>query len=309
MLNIIRLAILFHVAALLLFAPFAALAKSNGDKLFHQFPKGKTVYESRSQYQWLELVAGRIEYRRSPKGEEGFLAEKVVAFEGESRYQVIDHSPSATALKLYRDFEKNIERRGGEVVFRCAGSHCGELSGWQLYLSDKLLGSENSQYYLLGKTIDSRGQRYYLQFFILELDGQARSFARVAGPWLPEQLNSALASDTVSVFFANNSSELAGPYRALLDQFANRIIREKASHIMVSGYADSAGSQSYNAKLSMQRASYIAQQLRSRLGNYQVKIEHRGIGASAAFAKGDTSQARQKNRRVTLKILSNKAED
>ncbi|MEN8166597.1 MAG: OmpA family protein [Pseudomonadota bacterium] len=76
----------------------------------------------------------------------------------------------------------------------------------------------------------------------------------------------------------------------------------KSTMIEVAGHTDSTGSDSYNLRLSQQRAQAVTNILIGD-GVEPVRIDTVGYGETRPIASNDTAQGRQQNRRVELTLL------
>ncbi len=103
--------------------------------------------------------------------------------------------------------------------------------------------------------------------------------------------------------------KFASSYRAVgeakkeLDAVANRVLEKGYSEIVVAGHTDSVGSESYNKKLSQQRAKTVEKYL---IENHNIKsseIRSVGYGESLPIADNGNYQGRQKNRRVEVIVM------
>lgn len=107
------------------------------------------------------------------------------------------------------------------------------------------------------------------------------------------------------VLFAFDSARLSGKAKSVLDEVAGEI-RQKADPakrpIQVDGYTDSKGTDTYNLKLSRQRADVVRAELAARLGDV-FKYSAHGKGEADPVAKEggpDDAAARARNRRVEI---------
>ncbi|MBT2206654.1 OmpA family protein [Actinomadura sp. NEAU-AAG7] len=107
------------------------------------------------------------------------------------------------------------------------------------------------------------------------------------------------------VLFASNSAKLSGNAKSVLDEAAKEI-KEKADPtrrpLTLNGHTDSKGSDSYNLKLSRDRAEAVMKELKNRLGD-SYKYSAHGKGEAELIAKEggkDDAQARARNRRVEI---------
>ena len=106
------------------------------------------------------------------------------------------------------------------------------------------------------------------------------------------------------VTFATGSYTINQTFRATLDRVAENLVQYPNSVIDVYGYTDTTGSESFNQRLSEQRAQAVADYLISR-GVASSRIRWQGFGEDTRYAVGDnnTAEGRALNRRVEIKIL------
>ncbi|MFZ1742778.1 MAG: OmpA family protein [Pontixanthobacter sp.] len=104
------------------------------------------------------------------------------------------------------------------------------------------------------------------------------------------------------VTFAVNSYTINPAFRNTLDRVATSLQTYPDSLIDVYGHTDSTGSDSYNQRLSEQRAEAVANYLGSR-GVNSARIRWQGFGETAPIADNTTESGRALNRRVEIKII------
>lgn len=106
------------------------------------------------------------------------------------------------------------------------------------------------------------------------------------------------------VTFATGSASINQTFRNTLDQVAASLKQYPNSIIDVYGYTDSTGSDSFNLRLSQQRADAVASYLISQ-GVSSARIRTQGFGEDPKYFKGDNSTefGRAQNRRVEIKIV------
>ena len=89
-----------------------------------------------------------------------------------------------------------------------------------------------------------------------------------------------------------------------LDRIAQIMVKYPQTSILVEGHTDSTGSESYNQQLSERRASSVKNLLVQR-GVQEFRINILGYGESRPVATNATSEGRQMNRRVEIRINPN----
>ncbi|MEK6334398.1 MAG: OmpA family protein [Acidobacteriota bacterium] len=112
---------------------------------------------------------------------------------------------------------------------------------------------------------------------------------------------------TVAVTFRVNSAVLSPEAKHQLDDFAVKALAAKGYMIEVSGHTDSTGSEAKNFRLSRQRADAVTQYLAV---NHKIPLRRftnsMGYGKTTAVADNSSAAGRAQNRRVEVKMLSNR---
>jgi len=112
---------------------------------------------------------------------------------------------------------------------------------------------------------------------------------------------------SASVTFRVNSAVLSAEAKGQLDEFATKALEAKGYMIEVRGHTDSTGGEAKNLRLSKDRADAVVQYLA-----VTHKIPLRRFTTAMGYAKGEpvadnrTAAGRAQNRRVEVKMLSNR---
>lgn len=105
------------------------------------------------------------------------------------------------------------------------------------------------------------------------------------------------------VNFEFNEARLTPNARVILDGVADTLLAQGGIEVEIGGHTDALGSDSYNQKLSDQRARAVAQYLASR-GVDDARLSAVGYGEAQPIASNETEEGRELNRRVELRILA-----
>lgn len=105
-----------------------------------------------------------------------------------------------------------------------------------------------------------------------------------------------------NITFPSDGSALRADFYSVLDSVALVLEEFDKTIIVVAGYTDSVGADSYNQSLSEQRANSVASYLKGRKIN-AARFEIVGFGESNPIADNSTAQGRAMNRRVELTML------
>jgi len=102
------------------------------------------------------------------------------------------------------------------------------------------------------------------------------------------------------VNFVYKSSELTAEAKSVLDE-AIKVLKTVDDAFVIEGHTDSIASESYNRKLSQQRADSVRAYLMMG-GVDSSRMQSVGMGESQPIASNETEEGRQMNRRVVFKL-------
>ena len=106
------------------------------------------------------------------------------------------------------------------------------------------------------------------------------------------------------ILFGFDSDELSPASRENIGDLAEILQKYEDTDILIEGHTDSKGSESYNEKLSEQRADAVSDQLKM-LGVSSARISEVGYGEEMPVADNSTEEGRRQNRRVEVAIFAN----
>ena len=114
-----------------------------------------------------------------------------------------------------------------------------------------------------------------------------------------------LITSRLQIQFKINSNEIDTVSYIVLDRIAAYLIDNSSENVLVRGYTDSVGSDSYNESISRFRASAVKSYLVGK-GVNSNNITVLAMGSQNPIATNQTLEGRQKNRRVEIEIPSNR---
>ncbi|HEU4616431.1 MAG TPA: OmpA family protein [Gammaproteobacteria bacterium] len=106
----------------------------------------------------------------------------------------------------------------------------------------------------------------------------------------------------VGLTFASGRAEVDPSHRALLDKVRQAIDVFPSSQVVIEGHTDSYGSDETNLALSRKRAEAVSAYLTDQLGVPGFRISAVGYGETRPIASNDTTQGRERNRRIDIRI-------
>ncbi len=113
-----------------------------------------------------------------------------------------------------------------------------------------------------------------------------------------------------NIQFGFDSAVLSDADKVLLDDVYARLepykelLQKELSHIEITGYTDTSGSEDYNQKLSERRANAVADYMASK-GTDRGNMIVLGKGEANPIADNGTRDGRKRNRRVELDVIQN----
>ena len=136
------------------------------------------------------------------------------------------------------------------------------------------------------------------------LDKQAKELDAIPDADVQRREDSLIVMLPGDVLFDTNSSALAPGAYERLRSVAASLQRYPDTNIVVKGHTDSSGAESYNLKLSEERAENVRKYLVAE-GVSASRVTAIGFGEAYPLVSNDTSSGRQQNRRVELEIKPN----
>jgi OmpA-OmpF porin, OOP family len=110
----------------------------------------------------------------------------------------------------------------------------------------------------------------------------------------------------VNVTFAFDKAVLTADDKEQLDNLATQLQSARGYILSVTGGTDSTGDAAYNYQLSQRRADAVANYLQTKYNIPPHKFYLVGIGKDQQVADDKTREGRAQNRRVEIKLLSNR---
>ncbi len=107
-----------------------------------------------------------------------------------------------------------------------------------------------------------------------------------------------------NIFFEFDKAELLPESKDELDMLADLLYDFPHMEIEISGHTDNIGSDTYNQKLSEERAKAVVDYLVKNKAD-KARLSYKGYGMSKPVATNDTDEGRQRNRRVEFKVVRN----
>jgi OmpA-OmpF porin, OOP family len=105
------------------------------------------------------------------------------------------------------------------------------------------------------------------------------------------------------VLFAAGKADVGAGAQRSIDKLAEFLRAYPKRNVLIEGHSDNVGDESFNIKLSQQRADAVRDQLVAR-GVSPRRIQTKGYGPKFPVVDNDSAAGRQQNRRVEVLVLN-----
>jgi putative exosortase-associated protein (TIGR04073 family) len=133
------------------------------------------------------------------------------------------------------------------------------------------------------------------------LSEEAYQLDRISGAVIERRSGALVVRFPDDLLFPVGSAQLSKPATVRLQEVARVLRNTPKAQILIAGYTDSTGGESYNQELSRKRAEAVRTYL-VRQGVGSQRIELAGYGDASPVASNDTSLGRMSNRRVEIEV-------
>ena len=110
-------------------------------------------------------------------------------------------------------------------------------------------------------------------------------------------------SFTDKLLFDTNISNLNSSSRMAIRKISSALLKVEITHMRIEGHTDNEGKQAYNDKLSLARASVVADAMVAA-GVPRANLLIRGLGMSKPVASNATRDGQAENRRVSIVVTA-----
>ena len=131
--------------------------------------------------------------------------------------------------------------------------------------------------------------------------GEGQMQTGMAGGTLEKQLREK-GRALIDIEFDYNQATVRRQYHKQIRKFADIIRANPALVVVIEGHTDSRGSKDYNLRLSRKRAESVRDFMIKQLSVPAARLKATGYGTSKPIAGNETTEGRQKNRRVEAAI-------
>ncbi|GAA5215117.1 DUF4892 domain-containing protein [Corallincola platygyrae] len=247
-----------------------------------------------------------------PYEEKGkWTVDKLLPLEGQVTYIHYELPSSASTLQVFRNYQKTIQKSGGEFLFTCERPCFREnLSTFKKIVKarDLYMNGHKEIQYLAAKVDET-----YISLFVNQLSGNTHVFLFVTDKEaLDDDKMSPMAEslakdgkiDLYGLYFDSGKSTLKPESEPELKQLSELMITYPELEILIVGHTDSVGNDDFNQKLSDGRANAVQNKLSRNYGIRPHRMNAMGKGESAPIGDNSTESGKAKNRRVEIVALN-----
>lgn len=232
-----------------------------------------------------------------------------------------------SVLRVHRSFLDRLPAAGFEVIFeggdteliegrgRSSSFLLGDNSGRRLMVANQVLNQQEAGYYLVARHRTEPVTIAISSFMAAGRPGGARYVVNIVTeeemvvamdhrPLSAGEMESGLISDgrvaIQDIQFAFDSDAILPESSRSLETIAELLRDRPELNLLVVGHTDDMGNFDYNLRLSMRRATAVAQYLSERHGIAPQRLSSAGAGMMAPLASNRSEAGRAQNRRVEL---------
>jgi len=243
----------------------------------------------------------------------GYSIVKSDIITGQLVREIYDYRPAQSAINVFQQIKKSLDATGFKTVFSCSEKECGDIAGWQLYLTPLIGNDAAKQHFISAVKVLENKKVQYVSAFISEIEGQPRALFDVISTPIAEkfdvvvrntELTRSLEKDgriTIDgIFFATGSASLNNDSSAALKNMGKLIASNHGLNFVIVGHTDTTGDFERNMQLSNARADTVRRALIEQHSVPSAQIKSRGVGSLAPVTSNNDENGRMLNRRVEL---------
>lgn len=229
-----------------------------------------------------------------------------------------------TAVEVYRNYDRSLQRAGFEEMYRCTAGECGRLfkyiqphgselyeyafkgfvRDWE-YAALKLSRPEGDVYVGLHVAIHESPhnwleERVVTRLDVIEVEAMEGEMVTVDAAAMREDITSTGKAVLYGIHFETDAATLTSDSDATLEEIATLLGDDPGLKLHVVGHTDDVGTLEYNLDLSSRRAAAVRAALTERFGIAAERLVANGVGPLAPVASNESEQGRALNRRVEL---------
>ena len=251
-----------------------------------------------NQYAQLELKEATEALARA---DQAWSSDRDSAETGHLAYLARQRAEIATNAARARQLDANIQQAGSEADRIRLQARTQEADAARLRADVQTRNAQLAQQQAMSaeqRAAQQQAQAAAAQDRVRMLEAQLRDLEA-------QQTERGLLVTLGDVLFAFNKAELSAPAAPRLDKLAGFLRQFPDRKLLIEGYTDSVGGDSYNQELSDRRAQAVRDALVQR-GVDTGRITARGYGKAHPVADNATPEGRAMNRRVEIVIADDK---
>ncbi len=294
------------------------IAGSNDHPVVGRFKDSHIVHYELKNFAEYTLPTGKIS---------GKSHEKTIKLEGKLTRLVYNAPAEASTLEIYRSYEKELKKKGFQILFSCAKDACGPKWAGKTYALNELVlkygsdigasithGNPNQERFLSAKMASPGGQEIYCAIFtttgwrnypviqmdIIEIGKMSEDLVKIDPKELLNDIRKTGYASLYGINFDIGKADIKKESVETIAKIAELLKMDPSLSIYVVGHTDDTGDFEANMALSKARAEAIAEELIKNHGVAGDRLSPHGAGPLAPVATNMNEEGRAKNRRVSL---------
>lgn len=275
-------------------------------ELFQQWHKVDDEYlllKSAPVYQELDT-------EMSSKGYSVSLSELI---RGQYNREIYDYDAKQSSVNIFKQVKKSLAVAGYQELYSCSTTACGDIAGWQLYLTTLIGGVAEKQYFLSAVKLINNAEPEYISLYVTEIDGRPRALIDMISSPTENKFDIVVQTNQLlrriekdgrvavdGITFDLGSAELKNDSSRAIVLMSTILKKNPDVKFAIVGHTDNSGDFNRNIQLSTQRAKAVKLELINAFGIEHHQLKASGIGSLSPMTSNIDENGRALNRRVEL---------
>lgn len=251
-----------------------------------------------------------IDTETSTKGYSVPISELI---KGQYSREIYDYDMNQSSVNIFKQVKKSLEAAGYQELYSCTSIACGDIAGWQLYLTTSIGGLVQKQYFLSAVKEMNNAEPEYISLYVTEIDDRPRALIDMISPPTQNKFDIVVQSNQLlsriekdgrvtvdGISFDLGSAELNNGSNQAIALMSKILKKNPNIKFAIVGHTDNSGDFNRNIELSSLRANKVRLELIDTFGISQHQLKASGIGSLSPMTSNTDENGRALNRRVEL---------
>ena len=232
---------------------------------------------------------------------------------GQYKREIYDYDIQQSSINIFNQVRKSLKNNGYQEHYSCSTTDCGDISGWQLYITTLIGDVTEKQYFLSAERLINDTESEYVSFYVTEIDDRPRGVIDIislptrnkfdvvikASQFLKRiEKDGRVTVDGLS-FGLGTATLNHGSDKAI--ELMSTVLKQNPNFkFAIVGHSDNTGGFNKNIQLSTERAKMVKFELIKKYGVIENQLIARGVGSLSPMVSNTDEKGRAINRRVEL---------